>query len=81
MGYRGLSKHKVHFEPNSVFEELMRWDQPKAPSPVRTCRRLSGLDRTFDRRGPIPTPSGRLVVNAWAPLEGRTINGGLRIAF
>ena len=30
---------------------------------------------------PVPTPSGRLVVGAWAPLEGRTINGGLRIGF
>ncbi|MEO6222649.1 MAG: TonB-dependent receptor [Vicinamibacterales bacterium] len=30
---------------------------------------------------PVPTPSGRLVVAAWAPLEGRTINGGVRFAF
>jgi iron complex outermembrane receptor protein len=30
---------------------------------------------------PVPTPSGRLVVSAWAPLEGRTINGGIRFAF
>ena len=30
---------------------------------------------------PAPTPSGRLVVSSWAPLEGRTINGGFRLAF
>jgi outer membrane receptor for ferrienterochelin and colicins len=30
---------------------------------------------------PVPTPSGRRVVSAWAPLEGRTVNGGLRFGF
>lgn len=30
---------------------------------------------------PVPTPFGRRVVSAWAPLEGRTINGGIRITF
>jgi iron complex outermembrane receptor protein len=30
---------------------------------------------------PVPTPSGRLVVSAWAPLEGRTVNAGVRFAF
>jgi outer membrane receptor for ferrienterochelin and colicins len=30
---------------------------------------------------PIPTSSGRLVVSAWAPLEGRTVNAGVRFAF
>jgi iron complex outermembrane receptor protein len=30
---------------------------------------------------PVATPSGRLVVSAWAPLEGRTVNAGVRIAF
>ena len=28
-----------------------------------------------------PTPSGRFVVSAWAPLEGRTVNAGVRFAF
>ena len=26
-------------------------------------------------------PDGRWTVDAWAPLEGRTINGGLRVSF
>lgn len=30
---------------------------------------------------PAPTPLGRRAVAAWAPLEGRTINAGVRIAF
>ena len=30
---------------------------------------------------PAPTPSGRLVVSSWAPLEGRTVNAGVRFAF
>jgi iron complex outermembrane receptor protein len=30
---------------------------------------------------PSPTRSGRLVVSSWAPLEGRTINGGVRVGF
>jgi outer membrane receptor for ferrienterochelin and colicins len=30
---------------------------------------------------PLPTPSGRLVVSSWAPLEGRTVNAGVRFAF
>jgi len=29
----------------------------------------------------MPTPSGRLAVGSWAPLEGRTVNGGVRITF
>jgi iron complex outermembrane receptor protein len=30
---------------------------------------------------PAPTPLGQWTVDAWAPLEGRTINGGLRFGF
>ena len=30
---------------------------------------------------PDRAPDGRWTVDAWAPLEGRTINGGLRVAF
>jgi iron complex outermembrane receptor protein len=30
---------------------------------------------------PSPSADGRVTVDAWAPLEGRTINGGVRIAF
>ena len=30
---------------------------------------------------PTPRPDGRWTVDAWAPLDGRVINGGLRIAF
>jgi iron complex outermembrane receptor protein len=30
---------------------------------------------------PAPTPFGRRTVDAWAPVEGRTINGGLRLSF
>jgi iron complex outermembrane receptor protein len=30
---------------------------------------------------PTPGAYGQFVVSAWAPLEGRTINGGVRIAF
>lgn len=30
---------------------------------------------------PLPSADGRLTVDAWAPLEGRTINGGVRIYF
>jgi outer membrane receptor for ferrienterochelin and colicins len=26
-------------------------------------------------------PDGRWTVDAWAPLEGRTINGGIRVGF
>ena len=30
---------------------------------------------------PAPRPDGRWTVDAWAPLEGRVINGGVRVAF
>jgi iron complex outermembrane receptor protein len=30
---------------------------------------------------PSPRPDGRWTVDAWAPLEGRVINGGVRVAF
>lgn len=30
---------------------------------------------------PGPTPDGRLTVDAWAPLEGRVVNAGVRIGF
>lgn len=30
---------------------------------------------------PAPSPDGRWTVDAWAPLEGRVINGGIRLAF
>jgi iron complex outermembrane receptor protein len=30
---------------------------------------------------PAPSADGRITVDAWAPLEGRTANGGLRIRF
>ena len=30
---------------------------------------------------PEPSADGRITVDAWAPLEGRTVNGGLRIRF
>ena len=30
---------------------------------------------------PSPSADGRITVDAWAPLEGRTINGGVRISF
>ena len=32
-------------------------------------------------RRPSPTGLGRLVVSSWAPLEGRTVNAGVRFAF
>jgi outer membrane receptor for ferrienterochelin and colicins len=30
---------------------------------------------------PAPRPDGRWTVDAWAPLDGRVINGGIRVAF
>ena len=30
---------------------------------------------------PAPRPDGRWTVDAWAPLEGRVVNGGVRVAF
>ena len=30
---------------------------------------------------PSPRPDGRWAVDAWAPLDGRVINGGIRVAF
>ena len=30
---------------------------------------------------PSRAPDGRWTVDAWAPLEGRTLNGGVRIRF
>jgi outer membrane receptor for ferrienterochelin and colicins len=30
---------------------------------------------------PTPSPDGRIATDVWAPLEGRTINGGVRISF
>ena len=30
---------------------------------------------------PAPAADGRITVDAWAPLEGRTINGGIRFSF
>ena len=30
---------------------------------------------------PAPGPDGRWTVDAWAPLDGRVFNGGLRLAF
>jgi outer membrane receptor for ferrienterochelin and colicins len=30
---------------------------------------------------PYPSPDGRIATDVWAPLEGRTINGGVRISF
>jgi outer membrane receptor for ferrienterochelin and colicins len=30
---------------------------------------------------PARAPDGRWTVDAWAPLEGRNVNGGIRIAF
>jgi iron complex outermembrane receptor protein len=30
---------------------------------------------------PAPLPDGRWTVDAWAPLDGRVVNGGIRVAF
>jgi hypothetical protein len=30
---------------------------------------------------PAPRPDGRWTVDAWAPLDGRVVNGGVRVAF
>jgi hypothetical protein len=30
---------------------------------------------------PAPRADGRWTVDAWAPLEGRTVNGGVRVRF
>jgi iron complex outermembrane receptor protein len=30
---------------------------------------------------PAPRPDGRWTVDAWAPLDGRVINGGIRLQF
>jgi outer membrane receptor for ferrienterochelin and colicins len=30
---------------------------------------------------PVRLPDGRWTVDAWAPLDGRTWNGGVRVAF
>jgi iron complex outermembrane receptor protein len=30
---------------------------------------------------PTPAADGRWTVDAWAPLDGRVINGGVRVAF
>ena len=40
--------------------------------------RQTGYDRLVL---PSRTPEGRWITDVWAPLEGRTFNGGLRIAF
>ena len=32
-------------------------------------------------RLPVPGPGGRVAVDQWAPLEGRMVNAGVRIAF
>ena len=39
------------------------------------------LSRTHPLLLPSPTPLGQWTVDAWAPLEGRTINGGVRFGF
>src|SRR5262245_2634550 len=43
-----------------------------------TSRRQTRYDRLVR---PQRNLDGRWTVDAWAPLEGRTINGGLRLAF
>ena len=44
---------------------------------------LTGVRQTTHDRLVLParTPDGRWTTDAWAPLEGRVINGGVRIAF
>jgi iron complex outermembrane receptor protein len=39
------------------------------------------LSRTHPLLLPAPSPTGRRTVDAWAPLEGRNINGGARVRF
>ena len=56
---------------------------------VRSVRLFLNGENLFDvrqtRHDPLvlaaPRPDGRWTVDAWAPLEGRTINGGVRVSF
>lgn len=44
---------------------------------------LTGIRQTRDEpvRLPHPSPDGRLVVDSWAPAEGRVLNGGVQLRF
>ena len=44
---------------------------------------LSDVRQTHNERliRPVPDAAGRWTVDAWAPLEGRTVNAGLRVKF
>jgi iron complex outermembrane receptor protein len=57
--------------------------------PFGRVRAFLNLENLFDVRQtkdaplvrPARLPDGRWTVGAWAPLDGRTLNGGVRVAF
>jgi outer membrane receptor for ferrienterochelin and colicins len=74
--------YRAHAVPHVIIGALVE----RRFGPVRAFLNLENLtDRRQTRWSrlvrPAPTPSGRWTTDAWAPLDGRVVNGGLRLSF
>jgi outer membrane receptor for ferrienterochelin and colicins len=69
-------------DPYVLWGALLDWNLGRARLFVN-AENLSDVRQTIDEPlvRPSRTPDGRWTVDAWAPLDGRTLNAGLRVYF
>ena len=74
--------HRVRGRPYVLWGALLDWNLGRARLFVN-AENLGDVRQTIDEPlvRPARTPDGRWTVDAWAPLEGRTLNAGVRIHF
>ena len=75
--------YRVRGAPYLMWGALLDFEVSPRMRVFVNAENLSDVRQTHDERliRPVPDAAGRWTVDAWAPLEGRTVNAGLRVKF
>ncbi len=75
--------YRVRGAPYLMWGGLLDFEVSPRVRVFVNAENLSDVRQTHNERliRPVPDAAGRWTVDAWAPLEGRTVNAGLRVKF
>jgi iron complex outermembrane receptor protein len=75
--------YRVRGAPYLMWGALLDFELSPRIRVFVNAENLSDVRQTHNERliRPLPDAAGRWTVDAWAPLEGRTVNAGLRVKF
>jgi len=85
--YTGLQSldenpYRTESEPYVSLGFLVEWRVGRTRVFLNAENLLDSRQTTYDRLVlPARSPEGRWITDVWAPLEGRALNGGVRLAF